>query len=104
VATFSRYPSETSAPIAPGGAADRMVQIEREQQERAARRQQEIAALSSPFSDPAERIRLWERLHALQLPASRTHRLLRVIAKQTDLTMVQLHEEQARRAAPRGPE
>jgi hypothetical protein len=39
-------------------------------------------------------------LHALSLPRSGTHKLLSVIAAQTELTLAQVHEEQARRAAP----
>ena len=81
------------------GSSDRRAQVERERQERAAQREQEIAAQSSSFSAPDERIRLWEKLHALRLPSSATHRLLEVIATQTNLSIAQVRDEQQRRAA-----
>jgi hypothetical protein len=37
-------------------------------------------------------------LHALNLPVSSTHRLVRVIATQTELSVQQVQEEQRRRA------
>lgn len=81
-------------------AADTRTQIERRQKELAAERQRQIALQSSPSSDPDERIRLWEKLHALRLPKSSTHTLLRVIAEQTNLTLQQVLNAQQRRAAP----
>jgi hypothetical protein len=84
----------------PADVAERRTQIERLQQERAAERQVQIAQQSSPFSNPEERIQLWERLHGLRLPRSATHKLLRVIAEQTDLSMQQVLEIQQRRALP----
>lgn len=88
---------------APGDIADRRAQIERHQREHAAERQQQIALQSSPFSAPEERIELWEKLHALKLPKSATHKLVRVIAEQTELTMQQVLEIQQRRAAGAAP-
>lgn len=82
----------------PADVAEHRIQIERQQQERAAERQVQIAQQSSPFSTPEERIQLWERLHGLRLPRSATHKLLRVIAEQTDLSMQQVLETQQRRA------
>ena len=99
MANHSRSYGEATPASGAGGIVDRRAQIEREQQERAAVRQQEIAAQSSPFSEPEERIRLWEKLHALQLPRSTSHRLLQVIAEQTNLSISQVREEQERRAA-----
>ena len=83
----------------PADVAEHRTRIEREQQERAAERQQQIAQQSSPFSNPEERIQLWEKLHGLRLPRSATHKLLRVIAEQTDLSMQQVLEVQQRRAS-----
>lgn len=82
------------------GAADRRAQAIRLAQERAQQREQRLALQTSPQSTPQERIRLWEELHALQLPRSSTHRLLRVIATHTALTMQQVREEQERRGQP----
>lgn len=97
--SHSGFRAETSAAANINAAVDRRAEAEREQQERAAIRHQEIAAQSSPLSGPEDRIRLWERLHGLRLPQSATHRLLRVIATQTNLSIAQVREEQDRRAA-----
>ena len=64
----------------PGSLADRRAQLEHEQQQRMEERQQQIALQSSPLSSAQDRIRLWEKLHALALPRSPTHKLLRIIA------------------------
>lgn len=66
--------------------------------ERAARRDSELESQASPVKDPRERIEIWERLHALRLPEACGHILVTVIAKQTRLTLGQVHEEQQRRA------
>lgn len=87
----------------PGSMADRRAQLDHEQQQRMAERQQQIALQSSPLSSAEERIRLWEKLHALTLPRSPTHRLLHIIAAQTDLHLDQVLEIQRRRAAPAVP-
>jgi hypothetical protein len=78
---------------------DRRAAIEREEQERAAERQRRIASQCSPLHGPADRIRIWEELHGLALPRSLTHKLVRVIAAQTELTVRQVQEEQQRRAS-----
>jgi len=83
--------------------ADRRSQLEHEQQQRAVERQQQIALQCSPLSSAEERIQLWERLHQLALPRSPTHKLLRVIAEQTELALEQVLEIQKRRFAPRTP-
>jgi hypothetical protein len=74
----------------PGSLADRRAQAEHEQQQRQADRQQQI--------------RLWEKLHALNLPRSPTHRLLRIIADQTELSLEQVLDVQRRSFAPRIPQ
>ena len=85
-----------------GDLAERRAQIEHQNQERAAERQQQIALQSSPLSGPEERIRLWEKLHALNLPRSAQHKLLGVIAEQTNLSIQDILDAQQRRAAPVG--
>ena len=85
----------------PGSLADRRAQLEHEQQQRMEERQQQIALQSSPLSSAEDRICLWEKLHALMLPRSPTHKLLRIIAAQTDLHLEQVLEIQRHRAAPR---
>jgi hypothetical protein len=81
--------------------ADRRAQIQREQQELAAERQKELLSQTSTLNTPEDRIRIWERLHALSLPVATSHKLVRVIATQTELTVGQVQEEQERRAARR---
>jgi len=85
-----------SAP--PGSAADYRQQVRRAEQERAALRDGELEAQASSVRDPRERIEIWERLHALRLPQAHAHVLVKVIARQTRLTVGQVHEEQQRRA------
>ena len=80
----------------PGSIADRRAQAEHEQQQRKQERQQQLALLTSPLNSPEERIRLWEKLHALNLPRSPTHKLLPIIADQTDLSLEQVLEVQRR--------
>jgi hypothetical protein len=80
--------------------ADRRAQFASEQQERIAERQQQMALLSSPLSSADERIRLWEKLHAVALPRSPTHKLLSIIARQTEMVLAQVLEVQQRRFAP----
>ena len=84
----------------PGSLADRRAQIEHEQQQRLQERQQQIGLLTSRLSTPEERIRLWEKLHALTLPRSPTHKLLRIIAEQTELSLEQVLEVQRRSFVP----
>lgn len=96
----SRQPFELVS-AAPGSAADYRLQVQRAEQERAAFRESELEAQASPMKDPRERIEIWERLHALRLPVASSHLLLSVIAKQTQLTLGEVRQEQIRRAAAR---
>ena len=91
--------SDVDSRLMEGSAADRRAAAQREEQERNAQRQKYLAALTSPQHDPQRRIRLWEQLHAMHLPRDADHRLVRAIATQTALTVEQIQQEQARRAA-----
>jgi hypothetical protein len=86
-----------------GTAEERRAAVIRADQEQAASRLERLASQSSPFTEPEERIRIWERLHELRLPRSTEHSLVRVIATQTDLTVQVVQQEQRRRAAARIP-
>jgi|JRYI01.1.fsa_nt_gb hypothetical protein len=79
---------------------DRRAAAIRAEEERAQLRHSRIEAQSSPFATPQERIRLWEELHGLKLPRDRDHRLVRVIAANTALTVQDVHDEQTRRHGP----
>jgi hypothetical protein len=81
------------------GLADRKAMLARDAAERATARAEKIAAQASPFTSPLHRIALWEKFHGLSLPQSPTHKLLQVIARQTELSVREVQEEQVRRAA-----
>jgi hypothetical protein len=76
--------------------------VQQAEQERVAQREREIESQTSPVKDARERIEIWERLHALQLPRAAGHVLVKIIARQTRLTVGQVHEEQQRRAEATG--
>ena len=69
-----------------------------EQAEAAQQRQRDLLQQTSMKHPPELRIRIWEKLHAMDLPRELGHRLLPVIAAQTDLTVEQVSQEQRRRA------
>ena len=79
--------------------ADRRAAVARAEQERIEERRSKLDAMTSPLAEPVERIRLWEALHGLQLPRGADHRLVRVIAQGTALSVQQIQDEQRRRAA-----
>lgn len=78
-------------------ANDRRAAIQHAEEVRAELRRSKIEAQGAPMSTPAARIRVWEDLHGLQLPRNAGHKLLEVIARDTALTVQDVHEEQLRR-------
>jgi hypothetical protein len=78
---------------------DHRARIALEESERLERKQQELVEQTSERNTPAERIRIWERRHGLTLPRDSNHRLLAIVADQTDLALDQVREEQQRRLA-----
>lgn len=88
---------------APPSVAERREAMQREEQERAASRQRALQSQAASESDPPTRIATWERLHALPLPRDAEHALIILIARQTRLTVAQVHEEQRRRASQVAP-
>jgi len=94
MSTFSFPPALT-----PGLSADeRRETFLRAEEEKAAQRHAQLEAQSSPLLEPHERIRRWEELHGVNLPLFANHRLVRVIAHSTALTIEQVRAEQQRRA------
>jgi hypothetical protein len=87
----------------PGASGDRMsdhrTRIALEESQRLERKHQELLEQTSERNTPAERIRIWERRHGLTLPRDSNHRLLAIVACQTDLALDQVREEQQRRLA-----
>ena len=65
--------------------------------------EQALREQTSPESDAAERIRIWERRHQLDLPRNPGHRLIAVIAAATGLTALEVLAEQSARAAVKPP-
>ena len=72
--------------------------LEDEERERAERRRLQMEDQRSDINGPQARIRAWETVHALRLPKSPTHPVLRVIAAATDLTLSEILEEQRQRS------
>jgi len=72
-----------------------------EEHERAQKRQLELAEQRSDLNPPDVRIRAWERVHALRLPADPSHPVLDTIAIATRLTLAQVREEQQARSRQR---
>jgi hypothetical protein len=70
-----------------------------EEYERAEKRRQELVQQRSELNSPEVRIRTWERVHQLRLPADPAHPILDVVAIGTRLTLAQVREEQRARAA-----
>jgi hypothetical protein len=72
-----------------------------QQAEAAERRRLDLAEQSSRLKTAEERIRIWERIHEVNLPRDPAHRLVDIIATNTGLTDADVHEEQQRRATLR---
>jgi hypothetical protein len=87
-------------PLAGEPNADYRARIARRQAEAAEIRQRELIEQASTINPPDLRIRIWERLHEVTMPRDAAHRLLRVIAAQTGLTMAEVQTEQQNRANP----
>jgi hypothetical protein len=72
--------------------------MQRAEQEREEARQRDLQVQVSPQNEPRVRVITWERLHALTLPRSPEHPLVRLIARQTGLTLREVLDEQEGRA------
>jgi hypothetical protein len=60
--------------------------------------QKELAEQSSVLNPPSDRIRVWERRHQIGLPRDRAHRLIKLIAENTGLSVEEIYAEQRLRA------
>ncbi|HUK02426.1 MAG TPA: hypothetical protein VLW26_09135 [Steroidobacteraceae bacterium] len=74
-----------------------------EEEERAERKRQDLQQQSSEFNSAHVRVRAWEKVHGLRMPADATHPILVVIAAATRLTLAEVLEEQRTRAAGAKP-
>jgi hypothetical protein len=70
-----------------------------EEHERVEKRRRDLAEQCSSLNPPDVRIRTWEQVHQLRLPADPMHPILDVIAIGTRLTLADVREEQRMRAA-----
>ena len=57
----------------------------------------ELAEQSSVVNSPSDRIKIWERRHQIDLPRDPKHRLIKLIATNTGLSVEDVHAEQRRR-------
>lgn len=96
-----RNKSEFDGSLISGTADERRAAVLREEQERTDARRRELDEQSSAANLPGERIRIWERLHALALPHAESHPLIAVIAEQTHLSINDVRREQQERRAAR---
>lgn len=76
---------------------DHRARIALEESERLERRQRELLEQTSEHNTPAERIYIWERRHGLTLPRDANHRVIDIVARQTELALEQVRAEQQRR-------
>jgi hypothetical protein len=60
--------------------------------------QKQLVEQSSVLNSPAERIRVWERRHQIDLPRDPGHRLIKLIAADTGLSAEDVCAEQRLRA------
>lgn len=58
-----------------------------------------IAEQRSQMSSPEVRIRAWEKVHGVRLPADPAHPVLSAVALATALSMQDVHDEQLKRAS-----
>ena len=71
---------------------------ELEEEQRAQLRRSRLAVQRSELNPPNVRIRAWEDVHGLRLPADAEHPILDVIAVGTRLTLAEVQAEQRARA------
>ena len=76
---------------------DYRARIIKQAAEAAKQRQHDRAEQISEANSPAARIKIWESLHQMVLPQDSNHRVLRVIAARTGLSIEQIRTEQRER-------
>jgi len=91
---------EYIAPRAGESTADFRDRMAQRQAEAIESRRRSLAEQTSDANPPGARIRIWEKLHHVALPRNPSHRVLRIIAANTGLTLEEVRAEQRLRAAP----
>jgi len=92
-------PMEYVAPRAGESTADFRSRIAQHQAEAVEARRRSIAEQTSDAHPAAARIKIWEKLHDVVLPRNPNHRVLRVVASHTGLTLDEVRAEQRLRLA-----
>lgn len=87
--------------LLPDYAADRRAQLERLRLEAAEARSKALLDQRDVTTPPEARVRLWEKLHQVQLPRDPAHAVLPHVAEQTGLKLSEVQEVQRQRALPR---
>ena len=99
-----KHSPSTGRPVsAPGDdpMMDFRARLVHQQAEAAERRRLDLAEQSSRLKTAEERIRIWERIHEVNLPRDSGHNLVEIIAANTGLTEADVRTELQRRAAVR---
>ncbi len=82
-------------------ASDYRRRRELEERERAELKRMDLETQSSPLNSADLRIRAWEKVHRLSIPSDPNHPVLIAIAAATQLTLVEVQNEQRLRSARR---
>lgn len=93
--------ARAGAPTSDDPMMDFRARLVHAQAEAAERRRHDLAEQSSRFKTAEERIRIWERIHEVNLPRDTAHNLVDIIAANTGLSSSEVQAEQERRAALR---
>jgi hypothetical protein len=97
------FTNGAETPATPATSAERITdhraRLALEERERAEQRRLELAELRSSQNPPDVRIRTWEKLHGLRMPADASHPILDVIAVSTRLSLAEVQQEQRARSA-----
>ena len=97
----SQLMARPPTPPADESMMDFRARLVHQQAEAAERRRLDLAEQSSRLKTAEERIRIWERIHEVNLPRDSAHRLVEIIAANTGLTDADVRSEQQRRATLR---
>jgi hypothetical protein len=92
------YPSNTTAIDI---IREHRARVALEEEERREKRRAAQAEQHDSSSTPDVRIRVWEKLHGLRLPADAAHPILVLIAAQTHLSVAEIQQEQCVRKSTR---
>jgi hypothetical protein len=82
-------------------ASDYRRRLALEERERAELKRMDLETQCSPLNSADLRIRAWEKVHRLSIPSDPDHPVLVAIAAATQLTLVEVQNEQRLRSARR---